>query len=342
MPPEQLIANIVPHAARSLLGLVEDRGKSPERLCRGLGFTYQDLLNRELLLSSHQTRALIVRAQQMLDEPALGLAAGARQTPVSWGVLGLAMLTCETFGEAIAYAQAFQREGGAMADHQFEANDREMFLELRPHAFDMQTETFLIEEAFASALAVGRYLVGRSLNPLRVDFAFERPAHAEVYRRFFHCPVRFGSGINRMSIEAHWLTARLPGYDRISCSLLREQLKTLLTQPIGRPDLMESLANRIRFNIEDGPRQKELATMMNVSDRSLRRRLAQHNTSYRSLRDSTRFERADDLLTNSDMTIAQVAEAVGYADARAFRRAFKRWSGLLPAGYRQNRTAPGK
>jgi AraC-like DNA-binding protein len=329
------LANIVPYTARSLLGLIEDCGLSPERLCRGLGFTYQDLLDRELLLSLHQTRSLIVRAQHLLGEPAMGLACGARQTPVSWGVLGLAMLTCETFGEAIAYGLAHQREGGALADHLFDANEREIFLEVKPHVFDQQIESFLIEEAFAGALAVSRYLVGRAFKPLRVDFAFERPAHAEVYRRFFHCPVRFDTGVNRLTIEAHWLGTRLPGYDRITCGLLRAQLNTLLTHPLGRPDLLESLANRIRFSIEDNPRQKALAEMVNISDRTLRRRLVQQNTSYRALHDSARFERARDLLTSSTMTIAQVAEAVGYSDARAFRRAFKRWSGQLPTEFRQ-------
>ena len=77
------VANIVANVARSLLGLIDDRGLSPERLCRGLGFTYQDLQDREVLLSHHQTRSLILRAQAMLAESALGLAAGARQTPVS-------------------------------------------------------------------------------------------------------------------------------------------------------------------------------------------------------------------------------------------------------------------
>ena len=75
--------------------------------------------------------------------------------------------------------------------------------------------------------------------------------------------------------------------------------------------------------------------MVNVSDRTLRRRLVQQNTSYRALRDSSCFDRARDLLTNSTMTIMQIAEAVGYADARAFRRAFKRWSGQMPSEFRQ-------
>lgn len=64
---------------------------SPERLCRGLGFIHADLLDRHLQLSHQQVRSLILRAHAITRDPALGLACGARQTPVSWGLLGLAM-----------------------------------------------------------------------------------------------------------------------------------------------------------------------------------------------------------------------------------------------------------
>ncbi len=329
------VANIVPSAARTLLGLVEERGLSPERLCRGLGFTYQDLRDQHVLLSYQQVRDLILRAQRLLVEPAIGLATGARQTPVSWGVAGLAMLTCATFGDAIEYGLGRQGEAGAMVNHLVGEQGREFYLEVMPRHFDLQIEPFLVDEALSSALAVSRYMTGPAFKPLRVDLAQPRPAHEEVYRRFFRCPVRFDAGGNRMTFESHWLGVRLPGHDRITCGLVQAQLNTLLVQPVGRHDLVESVANRLRFGVEAGPRQKELASMVNVSERTLRRRLGQQETTYRTLRDSTLFERAQDLLGNSDMTVAQVAELVGYSDARAFRRAFKRWSGMLPKAYRE-------
>lgn len=84
-PDAHTVADIVPFTARALLGLLEDRGVSLERLCLGLGFTHTDLLDRHLLLSHQQVRSLILRAQALTRDPALGLACGARQTPVSWG-----------------------------------------------------------------------------------------------------------------------------------------------------------------------------------------------------------------------------------------------------------------
>ena len=339
-PRGHAVANIVPNLARTLLGLVEDRGLSAERLCRGLGFTYRDLQDREVLLSHQQTRSLILRAQELLGEPAIGLAAGARQTPVSWGLPGLAMLTCETFGEAITYGLSHQSEAGAMLDHLFEDRGREMHLEVMPRVFDLPIEPFLIEEAFASALAVSRYLVGSTFKPMRIDLAFDSMGHRDVYARFFRCPVRFDVGCNRMTLESHWLGARLPGYDRVTCGLLRQQLNSLLKRPVGRHDLVESVSSRIRFGIEDRPRQSELARQVNVSERTLRRRLGEQAVGYRELRDAALFERARDLLENSALTIAEVAQAVGYSDARAFRRAFKRWSGQLPAAFRAGPADP--
>lgn len=330
-------ASLVPSGARVLLALVEDRGLSPNEVCRGLGFTYEELVRQDTSLSYKQMRLLIVRAQRMLDEPALGLAMGARETPISWGLPGLALLTCETYGEAMKYALVHQQSIGALLLYQAEMREREIRMEVRPKWFDLQIEAVLVEEAFASIVAVSRCLLGPTFSPLRVDFAFRRPADEDIYRRFFQCPVRFAAGINRLTIDAHWLGARLPGYERITSRMVREKLNSLLPVPIGRNDLIESVANRMRAGMEEPHSQKELAQMVNVSDRTLRRRLSNQKVTYRGMRDEARYECARELLDNSTMSIAQIAEAVGYADARAFRRAFKRWSGSLPTEFRESR-----
>ncbi|WP_372176628.1 AraC family transcriptional regulator [Xanthomonas axonopodis pv. phyllanthi] len=330
-------ANIVPNTVRSLLGLVEDRGHAPERLCKGLGFTDRDLHDRDLLLSYQQVRALILRARRLLDEPAMGLAAGMRQRPVSWGLTGLAMLTCETFGEAIAYGLGHQHEAGAMMQHLFAQQGPEACIELVPHVIDLEIEPYLIEEAFAGALNVSRCMLGPDIRPRAVELAFARSAPLEIYTRFFRCPVRFGAGRNRMTLEAKWLAARLPGYDRTTCGLLRQQLETLIQRPPSRNELVESIALRLRSDAERAPRQPELARQANCSERTLRRRLGAQQVGYRALRDAARYERAQDLLRNSQMTVAEVAQAVGYADARAFRRAFQRWSGRSPGQARDPR-----
>jgi AraC-like DNA-binding protein len=214
-----------------------------------------------------------------------------------------------------------------MLDLVFEDRAGQIAFQVTPHVFDSEIEPFLVEEALGAVYSVGRHLVGGALHPLCVDFAYRRGAPLAAYTRFFRCPVHFDTGVNRLSFDARWLAEPLPGHDPINSALLRRQLETLLPSLAGRDDLVESLSRRIRLNTEERPRQGDLALDVNLSERTLRRKLGQQALSYRRLRDEALFEKARDLLGQSSLTIDEVATAVGYADARAFRRAFKRWSG---------------
>lgn len=327
-------ANLIPSVARALLALAVDRGLSAERLCRGLGLHPQDLANTDALISHQQTRSLILRAQRMLDEPALGLAVGGRETPVSWGLAGLAMLTCETLGEAVHYGLERQTETGSMLEHHLIHDGPRVHLMATPRVFDLEIEAFLVEEAFAGSVAVVRAMVGTGFRPIQVDLTYASEGHHRLYERFFRCPVRFQADEHRLVIETKWFQARLPGYDPITSGLVRQQLNQLLRLPIGQDDLLESVASRLRHGLHEAPRQAEMAGRINMSERTLRRRLSQRQTSFRELRDNTRHARARDLLLNSGMTIADVAQTLGYSDARSFRRAFKRWTGKLPTEIR--------
>lgn len=332
------VANLVPATARVLLGLAEERGLSIERLCRGLGLHAQDLATADILVSHRQTRALILRVQRMLDEPVLGVAVGARETPISLGLAGLAMLTCETLGEAVGYALEHQTSAGSMLQHQLQLDGARAHLTATPRLFDLAIERFLVEEAFAGSVAVARAIVGGHFRPAQVEFAFADNGHRRLYERFFHCPIRFQADEHRLSVDTAWLQTRLPGYDRLTSDLVRQQLNPLLRVPIGQDDLLASVTNRLRYRLEDRSSQRQLAQQVHLSERTLRRRLAQQDTRYLTLRDTTRYERACDLLRHSELSLAEIAQALGYADARSFRRAFKRWSGQLPTALRK---APG-
>jgi AraC-like DNA-binding protein len=328
-------ATVVPNVARSLLGLLRERGLPPGRVCRGLGFGYRDLFDLGMRLSYRQTRLLIVRSYQALQDPALGLSAGARQTPVSWGLPGLAMLTCETLGEAIDYGLAHQGDAGALVEHVSSIQRDETVLQVRPRLFDVAIEPFLVEEAFSSAVAVVRCLVGPGFSPRRAELAYPRPAHARAYTQFFRCPVHFGAGANRLVSDTQWLGAALPGYDEITCQPLRAQLDGFLRRPERRSDLVESIASRLRAHLDQPQPLQAVAQELNMSERTLRRRLTEQGQSFQGLMDAIRHERARDLLQHAGLPVAEVALACGFADARSFRRAFKRWSGALPGKRRK-------
>jgi AraC-like DNA-binding protein len=327
----QFEALFAPTTVRSTLDLVQRRGLSPERMCKGLGFTLEELQDGAFRISYRQASLLIRRVQQALRDPALGLSVGSRQTVVSWGVPGLAMLTCQTLREAVAYIHEHQREAGAMLVHRWAESGKDIVVEVTPRSYDSELNLFLIEEAFAGAVAVVRGLVGDRFNPKRVELAYPKPAHAASYAAFFRCPVRFGAGANRLISDTAWLEWRLPGFGEFAARALREKLNKLMVKTGEHSELLEFMSTHLRSHLDEPRALAETARQFNISERTLRRRLADLNVSYRDLVDRIRYERAQDLLKRGRMTVREIGLATGFEDVRSFRRAFKRWSGLLPS-----------
>jgi AraC-like DNA-binding protein len=85
------------------------------------------------------------------------------------------------------------------------------------------------------------------------------------------------------------------------------------------------------------PDMTAVARDLGMSERSLRRRLAQEGASYKAILNEAFGTAATWLLSDSDRTIQETAHAMGFSDPSAFHRAFKRWTGMTPKQYRDKR-----
>ena len=122
---------------------------------------------------------------------------------------------------------------------------------------------------------------------------------------------------------------------------LLEQLSSLALEQYGAADSDDNWTNRVRSALRAQTSLRSLdantlATQLGVSGRGLARRLAREGESLSSLLDEALYERARELLLRPDVSVAQIAEALGYAELSSFFRAFRRWSGgLTPATFRR-------
>jgi AraC-like DNA-binding protein len=90
------------------------------------------------------------------------------------------------------------------------------------------------------------------------------------------------------------------------------------------------------------PDMKEVANDLHVTPRTLRRRLEEQGTSFVRLRDEARMTLAEALLAGPRLSMAQIAERVGYADATSFVNAFKRCRGRTPHNFRSRISNPSR
>ena len=87
--------------------------------------------------------------------------------------------------------------------------------------------------------------------------------------------------------------------------------------------------------LPDGePRRTEIASMLEMSERTLQRRLEAEGTSFQHLLDDTRRELAQQYLGQFDMSLAEATYLLGFGDKSTLVRACKRWFGTSPRHYR--------
>ncbi len=317
-----------------LCELADARGVDCRRWFWGLGLSREQIRDANVRVSFRQARRVVKRAIKALALPDLGLQIGRRQTIGNFGVLGLAMMTARTFGDALAISMENHIVTGSLMDISFAPISADEFAIIaKPRQVDPEILPFLCEELFLSSLILCRSLVGPEFRPLRLDLAYPAPAYASFYAELFQCPVRFAQPESCARIASHWLATPLPNYDPISAqlalSLCRQQ-----AEASRRSEIIDSVERLLRQRLKDNPPLADIAGALNLTERTLRRQLGAAGTGFKSLHDRVRAEQARLLLQGSNRPIADIGTAVGFRDAREFRRAFKRWTGVSPKAIR--------
>ncbi len=172
--------------------------------------------------------------------------------------------------------------------------------------------------------------------PLEVHLRAAAPgADLREAERILGATLRHGAARNGIAIDARHLPARL----RSSRPALAEHLERRAVDAIARLSTGASLARKVRGVLRDGlrrgsPTAEQTAKQLRTSVRTLSRRLREQGTSHGALLDEVRAELAGRYLRDPELGGADVASLLGFSDATAFHRAFRRWFRCTPAELR--------
>ncbi len=190
--------------------------------------------------------------------------------------------------------------------------------------------------AVAAMFNIMRALCGPDWQPVEVRFAHRRPNDVGPYRRFFRAPLRFDAEQNAVVFSADWLNHRLRDDDPELRRLLQKQIDAIDAR--HAEDFPEQVRSVLRTALVTGQGSADqVAALFSMHVRTLNRRLNAFGTGFQELVNESRFEIARQMLEDSAMEVSQIAAALDYADASAFTRAFRRWSGTTPARWRATR-----
>ena len=193
------------------------------------------------------------------------------------------------------------------------------------------------EFVVAAWTVVARQATGIDFAPVEIRFRHRAPADLREHRRVFRAPIRFEQAANGLVLRRDMLDLPLVRSDPGLCAVLERQVVDLAERLPRVNTLRERAREVVAKQLAGGaPTADSLAKRLHMSRRSLQRHLRSDGTSHRALVTALRRELAERYLSERRLAIAEVAFLLGFSEASAFHRAFKRWTGATPSEYRRS------
>ncbi len=269
----------------------------------------------------------------------VGLAFAAHIHTSAFSVVGYAVRTAPDVATGIKTTVRYARLLNERSAATIERRPSGIALEHTPQTTS-GTARHYAEWLMGVYLTQVREFTGTEWVPDEVLFAHPAPPDTTAYRAFFGCPVRFSAGRTAMLISQDKLDVPLLGRDPVLHAILKKRADALLEALPRRSDLLEEVEGIVRATIADGaPTVQHVARRLGLSSRTLQRRLSAEGVNYATLLDKFRREAALKLLDDERLAIHDVSMMLGFSEPKAFRRAFKRWTGKSPRTHRTSRRA---
>ncbi|MGD8862213.1 MAG: AraC family transcriptional regulator ligand-binding domain-containing protein [Myxococcales bacterium] len=280
--------------------------------------------------------ALLERAVALTGDPAIGLRCGLHASEAAFDLMAPLIAHVPTLRDALREIRQFHALAFDAAH--LHLSERMGVARLR---CDFPRQDDATDRHIAELLMAGFMRLLRGFGCTRQDlhatrFEHRTPAYHHRYAEAFEGSARFAEEVTALEFSAELLDRPHLHSNPALHDLLHSQAEQRLAR-IARPRcFVEGLkVYLISHPASRTPEMGAAARELGVSVRTLRRRLAERNTSYRSVLGEVQRERACALLRNPDLTLQQVADEMGFSDAPPFHRAFKRWTGMTACEYRK-------
>lgn len=312
----------------------ERRGMDPSQALNAAQITPTQVHNRQGRITAAQMEAISDAAMRELDDEALGCFSRALPWG-SYGMLARASLSAPTLGLAL---KRWCRHHALLTDDialSVETPGDVARIQLLGNpALPLGPSEFCVISVLRNILGFACWLVDSRIPLLGAQFPFEAPEHVSSYRVLFDGPSTFNEPHAALHFDARYLALPIRRDEAAMNQMLQHALP--LTVHAYRRDRL--LVQRVRQALSTQPEQSrnanDLATLLNLSPRSLHRQLRDEGATLQAIKDQVRQERAMELLQRSQRPIKQVAQAVGFRNEKSFIRAFKGWTGKSPGEWR--------
>lgn len=313
--------------------VLTDLGFNPTAICDEIGVDRGYFDDRERLISYGEAGQLLAALAARTGCGHFGLLVGRRNGLAQLGLIGRVAAVSNDVETAlrviIRYFAIFDR-GAVMS---LRSIGEEASIVFGIISAGITGGDQLCDVALSITVNVLKELCGGNWRPNLATFPHKSPPDALAFKAHFGAKTRFDADEAAISFDRIWL--RRP----VSDATVADRM-TLLDRAAAAESLLDvTSADRVRGELRAALPicwldEAQIAKRLGLSARRLREVLVAESASFRAIVDELRFETARQFLATSQLELREIALLLGYSDATAFNRAFRRWSGEPPSAWR--------
>ena len=340
---------------RMILRMLEAEGLCIQDVCGLVGIEQASLSGNDVRISQDKVTRLWQVAVEQSGDDAIALKLVDHVTSDGLYLLAYSMMSSKNLLEACERFIRYQRVVGELFDIELVScgPDYELVFEYRvSEHLEERGLSQSIDAALVVTLCIIRWLTQRDdCGPIALDLSREQPNLTQAYNHCFGVPVRFSQVKNKMTFSQELMLQSIPSahdemaglHDRILGKYIsdKDADEYLSSSDKAAEVFLDVVAEKIEASLPNGlPKAQAIAASLNMSTRTLHRRLSEHDCNYQQVQEQVRRSLARKYLLHSDEGSApnmkELTYLLGFSETSNFYRAFKRWFGQTPKQFIAN------
>lgn len=321
---------------RRLHWALEKLGVDTGTLYRDFGIRERDIAEgRSVSMSTYLN--VLNRAAELPGRTAIGIEIARTRTATDLGILGYIARNAPDFGRFLALIESYLDLVMPGARAGLVEDGETVYWTYGLPAFSPSHSRHEVEMSVMQFIGVVRELLHMpDWHPKQVFLQHEAPSDLTPLEDAFGADITFNHAFNGVALSRHLLNFSLNDADPRLLEVLEHQVRRSMSQL----KTSDALADRITLLISSSLGRSDLsadrlASHLGMSRRTLHRRLLDQGTSLSRLHDIVVLQVAKESLRNTTVSITELAQKLGYSDASAFHKAFRRLTGQAPLRYRR-------
>ena len=264
---------------------------------------------------------------RLSSDPCFGLSFGQHIRPKDLDVVGFLLMTSKSLStalESLVKYQSIVSQGGLIGI----SEGRETIdLWYQPQPLRVKFSYHQIDAVLCGIVTYVNFLAGKTLTPVKIEISHNNIKH-EHYMSVFGCHVEKSEGGNFISYPKSVLNLQCVNESRELNKILEGVAEAKMLTVVNTGSIVSVVCSTIYNQFGQGEISKSsIAAALNMSLRTMQRRLEEQNVTFKSLLEFTRKQFVLAGIRNQVSNSDELATYLGFCDTSSFYKAFKRWTG---------------